>query len=94
MTGVQTCALPICKWAAKLDVPVCQIVLQHPQVDHGHAFIQQIAQDAAGTARRDFAFEYVPSTQPAGVDFNVEMLVDDGALVREFNGRPMRYERQ
>ena len=82
------------KWAAKLDVPVCQIVLQHPQVDHGHAFIQQIAQDAAGTARRDFAFEYVPSTQPAGVDFNVEMLVDDGALVREFNGRPMRYERQ
>jgi len=30
------------RWVSKLNVPICQIVLQHPQADRGHAFVHAV----------------------------------------------------
>lgn len=76
-------------WNVLVPESLCQIVLQHPQLDRGRPFVYHVA----NATDRNFVFEMEQPDASAGSDFNVDMRIDNGALVWERGGRLLTYTR-
>lgn len=74
-------------WSAPLAGPVRYIVLYHPELNGGRAFVHTVVGGA-----RHFRFD-VKEAQAQGQGFNVDMGVRDGKLVWDKDGRERLYSK-
>lgn len=80
-------------WQGGVPGALCQIVLQHPQIDRGRPFVYEVPDDEA-TASRGFVFEVQLPDQPTGIDFNVDMQIENKKLLWDRRGSLLTYERR
>ncbi len=74
-------------WSAPLAGPLKHVVLYHPELNGGRAYVHNVAD---GT--RSFTFE-ATAPQPRMEDFNLAMAVRDGQLIWARDGRDLVYKK-
>ncbi|MFC3531090.1 ankyrin repeat domain-containing protein [Vogesella facilis] len=78
-------------WQGQISGRLCQIVLRHPSIQRGRAYVYEVPPSERTADVRDFVFEAEPGKQDTTQPFNVRMQYVNGALVWLNKGRHWEY---
>ena len=80
-------------FVSSLQGPIRQIVLFHPEINHGRAFVYTLPDTEVAAGVKNFVFALrLPKTN--GIEFNNEMRIEDGDLVWKRDDQDFRYRKQ